>query len=50
VRCLPPLTLTAVQSFQIGEELEDMDLDMEEMDGDDSDEESESRPNKKARK
>lgn len=39
-----------VQSFQIGEELEDMDLDMEEMDGDDSDEESESRPNKKARK
>jgi hypothetical protein len=42
--------LTAVQSFQIGEELEDMDLDMEEMDGDDSDEESESRPNKKARK
>jgi hypothetical protein len=42
--------LTAVQSFQIGEELEDMDLDMEEMDGDDSDEESESRPSKKARK
>ncbi|KAJ5517897.1 Nucleosome assembly protein (NAP) [Penicillium expansum] len=38
-----------VQSFQIGEELEDMDLDMEEMDGDDSDEESESRPRKKAR-
>ena len=46
----PPLTLIAVQSFQIGEELEDMDLDMEEMDGDDSDEESESRPSKKARK
>lgn len=44
-----PLTLTAVQSFQIGEELEDMDLDMEEMDGEDSDEESESRPRKKAR-
>ncbi|CAG7958879.1 unnamed protein product [Penicillium nalgiovense] len=39
-----------VQSFQMGEELEDMDLDMEEMDGDDSDEESESRPSKKARK
>ncbi|KGO74364.1 Nucleosome assembly protein (NAP) [Penicillium italicum] len=38
-----------VQSFQMGEELEDMDLDMEEMDGDDSDEESESRPRKKAR-
>lgn len=48
MRCFPPLTLTAVQSFQIGEELEDMDLDMEEMD--DSDEESESRPRKKARK
>ncbi|KAJ5958210.1 Nucleosome assembly protein (NAP) [Penicillium vulpinum] len=36
-----------VQSFQMGEELEDMDLDMEEMD--DSDEDSESRPRKKAR-
>lgn len=49
MRCFPPLTSPAVQSFQIGEELEDMDLDMEEMDGDDSDEESESRPRKKAR-
>ncbi|KAJ5795166.1 hypothetical protein N7457_001765 [Penicillium paradoxum] len=38
-----------VQSFQIGDELEDMDLDMEEFEGEDSDEESESRPRKKAR-
>ncbi|KAJ5146374.1 uncharacterized protein N7515_000938 [Penicillium bovifimosum] len=35
-----------VQSFQMGDELEDMDL---EMDDGDSDEESESRPRKKAR-
>ncbi|KAG0155707.1 hypothetical protein PDIDSM_2880 [Penicillium digitatum] len=38
-----------VQSFQIGEALEDMDFDMEEIDGEDSDEESELRPRKKAR-
>ncbi|KAJ5562939.1 hypothetical protein N7461_001700 [Penicillium sp. DV-2018c] len=37
-----------VQSFQMGDELEDMDLEMAEMDSD-SDEESESRPRKKAR-
>jgi hypothetical protein len=33
----------------MGDELEDMDLEMEELDGMDSDEESESRPRKKAR-
>ncbi|KAJ5836931.1 hypothetical protein N7447_002957 [Penicillium robsamsonii] len=38
-----------VQSFQMGDEFEDMDLDMEELDGEDSDEDSESRPRKKAR-
>lgn len=44
-----PTDLTAVQSFQIGDEWEDLDQEMEEIDGEDSDEESESRPRKKAR-
>ncbi|KAJ5346050.1 hypothetical protein N7452_004054 [Penicillium brevicompactum] len=38
-----------VQSFQAGDELDDMDLEMDELDEMDEDEESESRPRKKAR-
>lgn len=52
MRRLCPLLImisSAVQSFQAGAELEDMDLEMDELDEMDEDEESESRPRKKAR-